>query len=48
MIESMKQRYNHNKTEKIMRWSVVFLVFMCEDLTLHGLMQSIIQNIIRI
>lgn len=27
---------------------VFFLVFMCEDLTLQGIMQSIIQNIIRI
>ncbi len=36
MIESMKQRYNHNKTEKKGCMDVFFLVFMCEDLTLQG------------
>ena len=48
MIESMKRGYNHNKTEKIGQSSVGFLVFITLELSLHGYMQSIIQNIIRI
>ena len=36
MIESMKQCYNHNKTEKIGRRSIGFLVFISLRLSLHG------------
>ncbi len=32
----MKQRYNHNKTEKMGCMSAFFLAFMYEDLTLQG------------
>ena len=48
MIESMKWLCNHNKTEKIEQKNVGFLVFITLGLSLHGYMQSIIQNIIRI
>ena len=48
MIESMNEGYNHNKTEKIGQKNVGFLVFITLGLSLHGYMQSIIQNIIRI